>query len=184
MGWNPTAQEAPAGTGKTPSSALPDPPAAGVVSGCVPRRDVGESFVQQAITHRAQIRRARERLDQIEEMRAAAELNKLGKSQREIADLLITTAPRVGRLLRGAQTLGDAPTPEELILRATVEGAPRDLLVGGLRAYDYTFTEYAPAPHEGSVPGTWSQVSAAHQLGLLSDVEYENVLSAVRPPTL
>ncbi|CDO31108.1 hypothetical protein [Mycolicibacterium porcinum] len=138
----------------------------------------------ERIAHRAQIRRARERLDQIEEMRAADELNKLGKSQREIADLLITTQPRVGRLLRGAQTLGDAPTPEELILRATVEDIPRDLLVGGLSAYDYTFTEYAPAPHEGSVPGTWSQVNTAHQLGLLSKEEYGTIRAAVRPPTL
>lgn len=184
MGWDPTAQEEPAGTGKTPSSALPDPPPAGIASGCGPRTDVEESFVQQAITHLAQIRRARERLDQIEEMRAADELNKLGKSQREIADLLITTQPRVGRLLRGAETLGDAPTPEELILRATVEDTPRDLLVRGLCAYGYTFTEYAPAPHEGSVPGTWSQISAAHRLGLLSDVEYDDVRAAVRPPTL
>lgn len=80
----------------------------------------------ERIAHLALIRRARGRLDQIEEMRAADELDNLGKSHREIADLLITTQPRVGRLLRGAQTLGDAPNPEELILRATVEGtAPR-----------------------------------------------------------
>ncbi|WP_210687465.1 hypothetical protein [Mycolicibacterium sp. GESEQ-9] len=138
----------------------------------------------ERITHVAQIRRARARLDRIEEMRAAEELRKLGKSQREIAELLIVTQPRVGRLLRGAETLGDAPTPEELILRATVEGAPRDLLVRELRAYPYTFTEYAPAPHEGSVPGTWSQVNTAHKLGLLSVEEYENIRVAVRPPTL
>lgn len=138
----------------------------------------------ERIAHLALIRRARGRLDLIEEMRAADELNNLGKSHREIADLLITTQPRVGRLLRGAQTLGDAPTPEELILRATVEGAPRDLLVGELRAYDYTFAEYAAYPHEGSVPGTWSQVGMARQLGLLGDEEYENVCAAVRPPTL
>lgn len=138
----------------------------------------------QQIAHLAQIRRARERLDQIGEMRAADELYKLGKSQREIADLLITTQPRVDRLLRGAHALGDAPTPEERILRATVEDSPRDLLVRELRAYDYTFTEYAPSPHEGSVPGSWSQVSMAHRLRLLSDEEYENVRAAVRPPTL
>lgn len=137
----------------------------------------------ERIAHRAQVRRAHERLNQIDEMREANELNKLGKSQREIAELLLTTQPRVGRLLRGARVLGDAPTPEELILRATVEETPRDVLIEQLSAYEYTFTEYAPYPHEGAVPGTWAQVSVAHQLRLLSDEEYENVRSAVRPPT-
>lgn len=138
----------------------------------------------ERITHLAQIRRARARLDRIEEMRAADELDKLGKSQREIAELLVTSQPRVGQLLRGAETLGDAPTPEELILRATVDGTSRDVLVSDLRAYDYTFSEYAPAPHEGSVRGTWSQVTMAHQLGLLSAEEHESIRAAVRPPTL
>lgn len=137
----------------------------------------------ERISHHAHIRRARERLDQIEEMRAADELNKLGKSQREIADVLLTTQPRVGRLLRGAQALGEGPTPEELILRATIEDTPRDLLIRQLLTHDYTFTEYAPYPHEGSVAGTWSQVTTAHQLKLLSDEEYENVRAAVQPPT-
>lgn len=133
----------------------------------------------EQIAHRAHIRRARERLDQIEEMRAADELNKLGKSQREIADALLTSQPRVGRLLRGARTLGNMPTPEEMILRARVEDSPRDDLIRQLCAYRYTFTQYAPYPHEGSIPGTWDQVSTAHMLKLLSDEEYENVRSAV-----
>lgn len=135
------------------------------------------------ITHRAQIRRAHERLNQFDEMRDAHELNRLGKNQREIADLLLTTQPRVGRLLRGAQALGDTPTPEELILRATVDDTPSDVLIKQLCGYQYTFTEFAPYPHEGSTPGTWTQVSTAHQLRLLSGEEYENVRSAVRRPT-
>ncbi|MEX3646595.1 MULTISPECIES: hypothetical protein [Mycolicibacterium] len=136
----------------------------------------------ERITHRALIRRAHERLNQIEEMHDAVQLHNLGKSQRDIADLLLTTQPRVGRLVRGARALGDTPTPEELILRATVEATPRDDLIKELSAYEYTFTEYAAYPHDGSTPGTWTQVSAAHQLGLLSDPEYENVRSVVRPP--
>ncbi|MFV8142179.1 hypothetical protein ACNQR7_31825 [Mycolicibacterium senegalense] len=136
----------------------------------------------ERITQRAHIRRAHERLNQIEEMREANELTKLGKSQREIAELLLTTQPRVGRLLRGAAALGDTQTPEELILRAAVGETPRDVLVKQLCAYEYTFTEFAPYPHEGSVPGTWTQVGAAHQLRLLSDEEYEHVRAAVRPP--
>jgi transcriptional regulator with XRE-family HTH domain len=114
---------------------------------------------------------------------AVDQLKQSGKTQREIADILGTTQPRVGRLLRGARALGVTPTPEELILRATVEHTPREELVEKLRALDYTSTEFAPYPHEGSVPGTWTQVSAAHLLGLLSDEEYENVSSAVKPPT-
>lgn len=137
----------------------------------------------EGIAHRAQIRQARERLDLIEEMRDANRLKLAGKSQREIADILNTTQPRVGRVLRGARALGEAETPEEIILRATVEATPRDVLVKQLSTLHYTFTEFAPAPHEGSVPGTWTQVSAAHLLGLLSDEEYESVCAVVKPPT-
>jgi hypothetical protein len=137
----------------------------------------------ERIAHQALVRQAQERLHRIDEMRDADQLKRAGKSQREIADVLGTTQPRVGRLLRGARALGDASTPEELILRATVEDTPREELVEKLRALDYTATEFAPYPHEGSVPGTWTQVSAAHLLGLLSDEEYESVSSAVKPPT-
>lgn len=134
------------------------------------------------IAHNAQVRRAHERLLQIEEMHDALRLDRSGKSQREIADILGTTQPRVGRLLRGARSLAVAPTPEEVILRATVEGTPRAELVEQLRSFEYTFTEFAPYPHEGSVPGTWTQVTTAHLLGLLSDEEYEDVSCAVQPP--
>lgn len=137
----------------------------------------------EEIAHKAQIRRVRERLDLLDEMRDANRLKLEGKSQREIAEILNTTQPRVGRILRGAGALGKGDTPEEIILRATVEATPRDVLVKQLSTFQYTFTEFAPAPHEGSVPGTWTQVSAAHLLGLLSDEEYESVCAAVKPPT-
>jgi DNA-binding CsgD family transcriptional regulator len=134
------------------------------------------------IARQAHIRRVQERLLHIDEMRDADRLSQSGKSQREIADILGTTQPRVGRLLRGARALGVGPSPEEIILRATIEKTPREALVRQLSALDYTFTEFAPFPHEGSIPGTWTQVSAAHLLGLLSDEEYESVSSAVKPP--
>ena len=137
----------------------------------------------EAVAHEAQVRRALERLLRIDDMRAASQLKRSGMNQREIADVLSTTQPRVGRLLRGASVLGDAPSPEEVILRAAVDGTPRGKLVKQLRGLDYTFTQFAPYPHEGSVPGTWTQVSTAHQLGLLGDEEYESVSSAVQPPT-
>jgi hypothetical protein len=116
-------------------------------------------------------------------MRDANQLKQAGKTQREIADILHTTQPRVHRMLRGVRALSDAETPEEIILRATVDDTPRDVLVKQLSTFDYTFTKFAPYPHEGSVPGTWTQVGAAHLLGLLSDEEYESVSAAVKPPT-
>lgn len=64
----------------------------------------------EVLAHEAQIRRAQERLLRIEDMRAASQLKQSGMTQREIADVLRTTQPRVGRLLRGASALGDAPT--------------------------------------------------------------------------
>jgi predicted XRE-type DNA-binding protein len=133
------------------------------------------------IARKAYVRQAQERLLLIDEMRDANRLKQAGKSQREIAAILHTTQPRVHRMLRGARALGDTDTPEEIILRATVHNTPRDVLVQQLSTFDYTFTEFAPYPHEGSIPGTWTQVGAAHLLGLLSDEEYENVSSAVKP---
>ncbi len=146
-------------------------------------RTVEVEHTVEAIAHEAQVRRAHERLLRIDDMRAASHLKRSGMNQREIADVLSTTQPRVGRLLRGANALGEAPSPEEIILRATVDGTPRGKLLKQLRGLDYTFTQFAPYPHEGSVPGTWTQVSTAHQLGLLSDEEYESVSAAVQPPT-
>lgn len=140
------------------------------------------SVAIEEIAHKAQVRQARERLNAIEEMRDARRLRLAGKSQREIAEVLNTTQPRVHRILRGAAVLGDAETPEEIILRATLNGTPRDVLVKELSALRYTFTKYAPPRHEGSVPGTWTQVGAAHVLGWLSDEEYEDVCAAVGPP--
>jgi predicted XRE-type DNA-binding protein len=137
----------------------------------------------ERIAHRARIRQAEERLRLIGEMRDANQLKQAGKTQREIADILHTTQPRVHRMLRGVRALSDAETPEEIILRATVDDTPRDVLVKQLSTFDYTFTKFAPYPHEGSVPGTWTQVGAAHLLGLLSDEEYESVSAAVKPPT-
>lgn len=146
-------------------------------------RTVGAERSVEAIAREAQVRRAQERLLRIDDMRAARDLQRSGMSQREIAEVLCTTQPRVGRLLRGAGALGDSPGPEEIILRATVDGTPRVKLLKQLRGLRYTFTQSAPYPHEGSVPGTWTQVSTAHQLGLLSDEEYQSVSSAVQPPT-
>ena len=137
----------------------------------------------EEIANKALIRQVRERLDAIEEMRDAEQLRLDGKSQREIADVLNTTQPRVHRILRGAKALGDDKTPEEVILRATLNGTPRGQLIKDLSTTRYTFTTYGPPPHEGAIPGTWTQVGAAHALGLLSDEEYEEICGLVGPPS-
>ena len=134
------------------------------------------------IEHEAVVRRAQERLLLLGEMRDADRLNQSGKSQREIASILRTSQPRVGRLLRGAQELGDDPTAEEIILRATVDGTPRSRLVERLCSLRYTFNEARLGPTGSSGSGNWGQVTAARLCGLLDDDEYEHVRSLVAPP--
>jgi predicted XRE-type DNA-binding protein len=136
-----------------------------------------------AIEKAATLRRARERLDRIEEMRDAQKLAQAGRPQRDIADLLHTTQPRVHRMLRAMEgRVSDAATPEEIILRATVDGADRDALVKRLTECTYTFRRHAPAPIEGAVSGSWDDVKHAFVTGLLSQGEYERVRDAVKPP--
>ena len=78
--------------------------------------------------------------------------------------------------------VSDAATPEEIILRATVDGADRDALVKRLTECTYTFRRHAPAPIEGAVSGSWDDVKHAFVTGLLSQGEYERVRDAVKPP--
>lgn len=124
--------------------------------------------VVEQIAEQAIIRRAQERLLLLGEMRDAHRLKQSGKSQRQIAEILRTTQPRVGRLLRGADELGKAPTPEEVILRATVDRTSRSALVKRLCALDYA-------------SDSWNQVHAAHLRGLLTDEEHEKVRARVLP---
>lgn len=136
-----------------------------------------------AVEHEAVLRRALERLLKIDDMRAAVQLSHAGRTQREIAETLHTTQPRVHRMLKAMELRGsDRETPEEVVLRATVKGTDRDTLVEALSRLTYTFTEHAPEPFDGSKPGTWNQVRSAYLSGLLTEPEYERVRAAVRPP--
>lgn len=136
-----------------------------------------------AIEKAATRRRAVERLARIEEMRDAKRLADAGKAQREIADLLHTTQPRVHRMLRAMEGReSDAVTPEEIILRATVGDVPRADLVKRLAAFRYTFRQHAPAPFEGAVSGSWDDVKHAFVNGLLTEGEFEHVRAAAKPP--
>lgn len=73
-------------------------------------------------------------------------------------------------------------TPGEIIRRAARDQTDRTELVQRLSDLDYTFTEHAPYPFDGSRPGTWTQVLAALANGLLSQNEYDRIESAVQPP--
>ena len=126
-------------------------------------------------------RRARERLDRLVELQEVSRLDARGLSQRDIAELLHTTQPRVHRLLQAARLI-QSRLPEELILRARVEEWSRADLVEKLKDLDYTFRSHAPGPFEGASPGTWDQVTSAVTQGLLSKGEFERVRDAVKPP--
>jgi hypothetical protein len=134
------------------------------------------------IAHEAMVRRAQERLLLLGEMRDADRLNQSGKTQREIAGILRTSQPRVGRLLREAQQLGDDPTAEEIILRAKVDGTPRSRLVKRLCSLSYTFRDAPLGRHPSVATGNWSQVVAAYRRGLIDDEEYEQIRLVVDPP--
>ena len=141
----------------------------------------------EVIKHDALARRAGERLARIDDMKAASRLARAGRSQREIAEILHTTQPRVHRLLRAAQgrdayATDDDLTPEELILRAFADGWERETLIKKLSELAYQPREYAPEQFEGATPSGWHQVKDALQWGLLSQAEFEQVRAAVRRP--
>lgn len=131
--------------------------------------------------HEALQRQARKRLDELEDMRAAAQAEARGFTQRQIADLLVTSQPRVHRLLKAASHRSEVMQrmPEEMILEAFVHETSRIRLLEELKQFSYTYGEYAPYPYEGRVPGTWDQVVAAFMHELLSQEEFEEVRAAI-----
>lgn len=140
--------------------------------------------IQDQVAKRDAIeRQARTRLNRIEEIWDAYELHLAGYSQREIAQTLITTQPRVHRMLKAAQIRdGEFWTPEYVILLKFVGEIDSEEMVTELMDREYTFTEFAPYPLEGSRRGTWDQVTEAHMSEFISDDEFERVRSAINPP--
>ncbi|MHA7295187.1 hypothetical protein [Arthrobacter sp. HLT1-21] len=72
-------------------------------------------------------RRARQRIDLFDEMRAVKIPKGHGLVQREIADLLVISQDKVHRLLKAVERRGDdlTPDPAELILQVFVYDSPR-----------------------------------------------------------
>jgi DNA-binding MarR family transcriptional regulator len=137
----------------------------------------------EAIHQAALTRRAQERLRHIDEMRDAFKLLADGCTQREVAEILDTTQPRVHRMLRALEARGTIErTPEEIILRARVGELGREELVEDLRRLTYTFAKVAPKGSDGVISGTWDQVRQAARSGLLTKDEFERVRDEVKPP--
>jgi hypothetical protein len=126
-------------------------------------------------------RQARQRLVRCDELRAAMEFLHRGLTPRDVADLLSISEAQAGRLLKAAARHGPIlqPEPEEIILRAFIDGTGRRELVETLKAFQYTFSQEAPPPHEGRLPGTWDQVVAAHAQGLLSSDEFDEIRTTI-----
>ena len=133
------------------------------------------------MSRRAHGRMARERLSRIEEMRDVVRLNAQGLSQREIAKQLLTTQPRVMRILQAASLRGDLTDgqlpvmPEELILRTAVEHGDRRVMVQALKNFQHTESRYAPYPAQGKISGTMDQIEDCYRQGYLSADEFAEV---------
>lgn len=88
----------------------------------------------------------------------------------------------VARLAKlDALRVADAePQPEELILRAYVDGSDRGELIAALSRVEYTFPEYI---EDSRRTGTWDQVILAFYLDYISVEELAEVRAAVNPPS-
>lgn len=135
----------------------------------------------QSIHRQALQRQARQRVDRLDELRAAKNAADRNLTQREIADLLATSQTQVHRLLQALERRGGTieQDPEEIILRTFAYDSSRDEMVKALKVFPYTFGEEAPYPQEGRLPGTWDQVVTAYAQGMLGEDEFDEVSAAV-----
>ena len=120
--------------------------------------------------------RALRELVEIEQIRAALNAERDGRTQREIGRLLGVSQTDVHRMLRRAKNAGTdwvRVAPRELILRYRAGLISRGTLLGRLNDLD----EGQVAPHSGDgyAPGTWDQVRDAFMDGLLTEDEYEEL---------
>lgn len=135
----------------------------------------------KAIHQEALQRHARQRVDQIDELRAAKYAIDRGISQRGIAEMLLVSQAKVHRLSKALERRGwnFDQDPEEIILRAFAYNSDRAELIEKLKAFPYTFGEDAPPPHEGRIPGTWDQILVAYARDLLSKEEFDEIRRAI-----
>ena len=126
-------------------------------------------------------RQARKLVDDLDELSAAKQARDRGLNQRSIAELLGTNQAKVHRLLKAIERRsGDlSPGPEEILLRACVEGRDRAAVLEELKSFHYTDGQDAPYPSEGRIPGAWDQVVASFAKGLLQKAEFDEISTAV-----
>lgn len=136
-----------------------------------------EDPVVQAERQQALKRTAQRAVSALDERRAAKRLLDLGYSQREIAEVLMTSQAKVHRMLKFIELKGGAlpVEPEEIILRANAGEISRREIMEWLRAFEYSPGTDAPYPHEGHVDGTWDQVTGAYARGLITKEEFTEV---------
>ncbi|MFT3873150.1 MAG: hypothetical protein QM714_10965 [Nocardioides sp.] len=120
--------------------------------------------------------RALRELVEIEQIRAALNAERDGRTQREIGRLLGVSQTEVHRMLRRAKNAGTdwvRVAPRELILRYRAGLISRGTLLGRLNGIE----EGQVAPHSGDgyTPGAWDQVRDAFMDGLLTEDEYEEL---------
>lgn len=135
-----------------------------------------------AAMHReAQQRRARRLVDDIDDLRSVQNATKRNLTQREIAELLETSQPKVHRLLKAIERKGGdlKKGPEEIALRAFAYDTDRSILVKELSELQYTFGEAAPYPHEGRTSGSWDQLLNALAKDLITKDEFEQIRAFV-----
>lgn len=139
-----------------------------------------EDPVVQAERRQALKRLAQRSVSDLDERRAAKRLLDLGCSQREIAEVLMTSQAKVHRMLKIIERKGGVITvePEEVILRAIAGEISRREMIDELKDFEYSLGTDAPYPHEDHVDGTWDQVLSAYARGLISKEEFDEVKTA------
>ena len=89
---------------------------------------------------------------------------------------------RAQELLAIGERMGrDMNTPHYRILRAYVDGSPREELVDYLITYPHTWGRGQAYPGDGYIGGTWDTVTGDMLVGWISEDEYHTVRAAVNP---
>lgn len=89
---------------------------------------------------------------------------------------------RAQELLDIGERMGcDMETPHYCILRAYVDGSPREELVEYLIDYPHTWGRVQAYPGDGYIGGTWDAVVSDMHVGWISEGEYDTIRAAVRP---
>lgn len=109
---------------------------------------------------------ARQSLQRIDERRAVYRAQREGLDTHATAARLGTTPEHVEQLINDIELLGDpdSPTPEELIMRAHLDGTSRQELLQALRGLSHRHR-----------PSAWTQITTALAYGFLTEDEVDTL---------